>query len=473
MAKGRILIADDEQTIRTSLKNLLEDEGYAVDTSANRIEFFTKLGAVCPDIVLLDIFLNSDNGIDILHQMRADGWTMPVIVMTAHSDVSLAVRAMKEGAAEFLEKPFDSSHLLLIVERAVEFVRLESKVRQLQEELEEQWATCGFIGKSQPLRKILEVADRFAASESTTVLIEGESGVGKELLARFLHKKSSRAGKPFIAFNCAAIPKDLAESEFFGYERGAFTGAIEKMKQGKFELANGGTILLDEIGELSLDMQVKLLRVLEEKKFYRLGGTRELSIDIRVIAATNRSLSKETEAGRFREDLFYRLNVAALHIPPLRERPDDIEPLVVSFIQEFSKKFNKPTPKISPEALQFLMTLQWKGNVRELRNCIERVILLNDTGVLMPNHFSFLHDSGEKAQQVRSVAADKFYMQVPVKGVLMNEVLKELIMKTLDITSGNQVQASKVLGVTRAKLRYKMDQLGIKLEQRAYKSNEA
>lgn len=471
MAKGRILVADDEHSLLITIRNILSEAGYAVETARNRMEFFTKLGAYNPDVILLDIYLGEDNGIDILRQMRADGWTAPVIMMTAHSDVTIAVRAMKEGAAEFLEKPFDTSYVLLLLERTLEFVRLESKVKLLQEELEEQWAHSGFIGKSPALRRILEIAERFAQSDSTTILIEGESGVGKELLARFIHQKSIRADKPFIAFNCAAIPKDLAESEFFGYERGAFTGAIEKMKQGKFELANGGTILLDEVGELSLDMQVKLLRVLEEKKFYRLGGTRELSIDVRIIAATNRSLAKETEAGRFREDLFYRLNVATIHIPPLRERKEDIEPLVVAFANEFATKFNKPVPRIASDAIELLCGLPWKGNVRELRNCIERVVLLHDVPVLTATHFSFLGGATVRpAHTTIHSGSDSFYLHVPSKGVKMNDVLKDLILKTLDITNGNQVQAAKVLGITRAKLRYKMEQLGIKPENRTYKT---
>ncbi len=472
MTKGRILVVDDEHSLVISIKNFLTEAGYTVDTAENRVEFFTKLGAMNPDIVMLDIYLGEDNGLDLLHQIRADGWNMPVIVMTAHSDIAVAVRAMKEGAAEFLEKPFDTSYVLLLLERTLEFVRLESKVKLLQEELEEQWAHSGFIGKSPVLRRILEIAEKFAQSDSTTILIEGESGVGKELLARFIHQKSARADKPFIAFNCAAIPKDLAESEFFGYERGAFTGAIEKMKQGKFELANGGTILLDEVGELSLDMQVKLLRVLEEKKFYRLGGTRELTIDIRVIAATNRSLAKETEAGRFREDLFYRLNVATIHIPPLRERKEDIEPLVIAFAQEFAEKFNKPVPRIASDAIEYLCGLPWKGNVRELRNCMERVVLLHDVPVLTSTHFNFLEGKSIVGSGVtmHPVSSDSFYLHVPRNGVKMNDVLKELILKTLDITGGNQVQAAKVLGITRAKLRYKMEQLGIKPESRTYKT---
>lgn len=470
MAKGRVLIADDEQTLCFSLKNLLIDAGYTVDIAQNRVEYFTKLGALNPDVVLLDVYLGEDNGIDILRQMKADGWKTPVIVMTAHSEVSIAVRAMKEGAVEFLEKPFDTDYLLLLLERTLEFVHLEARVKLLQEELEEQWAKSGIIGKSRALRRTLEIAERFAQSDSTTILIEGESGVGKELLARYIHQKSIRADKPFIAFNCAAIPKDLAESEFFGYERGAFTGAVEKMKQGKFELANGGTILLDEIGELSLDMQVKLLRVLEEKKFYRLGGTRELSIDIRVIAATNRNLARETEAGRFREDLFYRLNVATIHIPPLRERKEDIEPLVLAFVQEFSQKFNKPIPRISSDAIHYLSELPWKGNVRELRNCVERVVLLHDVPVLTSEHFSFIPGTSKAEVHVPHISEDKYFLHVPKKGVKMNDVLKDLILKTLDITGGNQVQAAKVLGITRAKLRYKMEQLGIKPEGRSYKT---
>ncbi|MCX7984313.1 MAG: sigma-54 dependent transcriptional regulator [Bacteroidetes bacterium] len=470
MPKGRVLIADDEQTLCISLKNLLTEAGYTPEIARNRVEFFTKLGAVNPDVVLLDVYLGDDNGIDILRQMKTDGWNTPVIVMTAHSEIAIAVRAMKEGAVEFLEKPFDTDYLFLLIERTLEFVHLESRVKLLQEELEEQWAKSGIIGKSRSLRRTLEIAERFAQSDSTTILIEGESGVGKELLARYIHQKSIRSDKPFIAFNCAAIPKDLAESEFFGYERGAFTGAVEKMKQGKFELANGGTILLDEIGELSLDMQVKLLRVLEEKKFYRLGGTRELSIDVRIIAATNRSLAKETEAGRFREDLFYRLNVATIHIPPLRERKEDIQPLVLAFAHEFAQKFNKPTPKVSSDAIQYLSDLPWKGNIRELRNCIERVVLLHDVPVLTSEHFAFMQ-GGTKAE-VHSVhfGNDTYYLQVPKKGVKMNDVLKDLILKTLELTGGNQVQAAKVLGITRAKLRYKMEQLGIKPEMRTYKT---
>ena len=249
-------------------------------------------------------------------------------------------------------------------------------------------------------------------------------------MARFIHQKSAaRSSQPFIALNCAAIPKDLAESEFFGYEKGAFTGATERMKQGKFEMANGGTILLDEVGELSLDMQVKLLRVLEERKFYRLGGTREISVDVRVIAASNKNLSKEVDEGRFRGDLFYRLNVAVVKIPPLRERKEDIEALTYAFVQEFSRKFNKQVPQLDPDVKEILLRLPWKGNVRELRNAIERIVLLNDAAVISKNEIAFLGSGESKGTAPASSNGGEFVLKVPAKGIGMSEVLKDLILQ--------------------------------------------
>ena len=468
MEKGRILAADDEKSLTVSLKNVLSDAGYTVSVCSSRQEFFVQLASFNPDVVLLDIYLGSANGIQILKQVKFDGWKVPVIMMTAHSDVSLAVQAMKEGAADFVVKPFDLNHLMVLIEKNLEFAHLESKVSLLQEELEKQRSRSGIIGNSLALRRVLEITEKLASGESTTVLIEGESGTGKELMARFIHQKSVRHGQAFIALNCAAIPKDLAESEFFGYEKGAFTGATERLRQGKFEMANGGTILLDEIGELSLDMQVKLLRVLEERKFYRLGGSREISVDVRIIAASNKSLSKLVEAGKFREDLFYRLNVAVVKIPPLRERKEDIEALTFAFVQEFSKKFNKQTPQLEPEAKELLEKLPWKGNVRELRNAIERVVLLNDSAVITKTNLAFLSDSDSRQSMPMVGANGEFLLRVPAKGIGMVEVLKDLILQTLDITQGNQVQAAKVLGITRSKLRYKMDQLKIKSGQRIY-----
>ncbi|HCV44079.1 MAG TPA: sigma-54-dependent Fis family transcriptional regulator [Bacteroidetes bacterium] len=469
MSKGRILVADDEKVITGSLKKILGDSGYDIMACETGEEVAQQLGVFNPDLLLLDIYLGDSHGIQMLKQLRSDGWEVPIIMMTGFADVTLAVQAMKEGAADFVLKPFDLTHLLVLIEKNLKQLQLQAKVKVLQEEVEYQRRRSGIIGSSSEMRKVLDVAERLAQGESTTVLLEGESGTGKELVARFIHDRSARKDQSFITLNCAAIPKDLAESEFFGYEKGAFTGATERMKEGKFELANNGTILLDEIGELSLDMQVKLLRVLEGKKFYRLGGGREISVEVRVVAATNRNLAKEVEAGRFREDLFYRLNVASIHIPPLRERKDDVDTLAQAFLQEFAKRFSKPAPMISPEVLQFLRGLPWRGNVRELRNAIERVMLLRDVQALTIDHFAFL-GSGQHRGQIRTLGFDqRMVLQIPPDGVAMNEVLKDLFLKTFEITKGNQVQAAKILGVTRSKLRYKMEQLGIQPEQRMYR----
>jgi len=470
MAKARILVADDEVILGNTLKKILGELGYMVTLCSRGEEFFQYLEEQKPDLILLDIYLGEVNGIQLLNRMRAEAWEMPVIMMTAHSDVSLAVRAMKEGAADFVVKPFDLNHLGVLIEKNLDHARLQTRVKLLQVELEEERSRSGIIGKSPALRRALETAEKLAEGENTTVLLEGESGTGKELMARFIHQQSSRRDKAFITLNCGAIPKELAESEFFGYEKGAFTGATEKMKQGKFELADGGTILLDEIRELSLDMQVKLLRVLEEKRFYRLGGTKEISVDVRVIAASNKELAREVEEGRFREDLFYRLNVASVRIPPLRSRREDVGELSGTFLAEFCRRFNRPTPQISPEALRYLEALPWKGNVRELRNAMERVVLLNNVSVLTAEHFGFLRASGSGTAATAG-NGKSFVLEIPAQGIRMSEVVKDLILKTLDIVGGNQVQAAKVLGLTRSKLRYRMEQLGIRPEQRTYRTS--
>jgi DNA-binding NtrC family response regulator len=471
MSKGRILIVDDEAILTESLQNILTSSEYEVATCQNGEEFLPVLGQVNPDLVLLDIFMGSVNGLQLLKRMREEGSDVPVLIMTGHADVNLAVEAMKEGALDFVLKPFDLAHLTLLIEKSLEQSRLKRKVQMLQTELEEQRARSGIIGKSQVLRRILETAEKLAQSDNTTVLLEGESGTGKELLARFVYQKSPRADKPFVTLNCGAIPKNLAESEFFGYEKGAFTGATDKMRQGKFELANGGTIFLDEIGELSLDMQVKLLRVLEERRFYRLGGTRELTINVRVIAASNRDLAKEVEAGRFREDLYYRLNVASLKIPPLRARREDIAVMAFAFVQEFSKRFNKITPKLSDDALSLLQSLPWKGNVRELRNAIERVVLLHNGPLVTADHFAFLDTGGAKQTSIPT-NGKSYRLEIPNEGISMAHVVRDLILQTLALTNGNQVHAAKILGLTRSKLRYRMDQLGIHPEQRSYRVEE-
>ena len=296
-------------------------------------------------------------------------------------------------------------------------------------------------------------------SSDTTILIEGESGTGKEGFAKYIHQNSTRKDSPFIEINCAAIPKELAESELFGHEKGAFTGAAQKTKLGKFELAEGGTILLDEIAELSTDLQVKLLRVLQEKRFYRVGGEKEVTVNVRVLAATNKNLEEEVQKGNFREDLYYRLNVAKVVVPPLRERLEDIPILSYSFLREFSKKFDKEVIGISSDALAILEAYRWKGNIRELRNVMERVVLLIEENEVKEHHLSslVLSDKNEKETD------ENFVLKIPPKGVKIDLVLKTLILKTLNITNGNQVKAAKILGLSRSKLRYRMEQLGIEV----------
>jgi transcriptional regulator with PAS, ATPase and Fis domain len=309
---------------------------------------------------------------------------------------------------------------------------------------------------------------KIISGADTTVLIYGESGTGKELLARYIHENSPRAKGPFITINCGAIPRELAENELFGYERGAFTGATEKIKQGKFEQAHHGTILFDEIAELSLELQVKMLRVLQELKYYRLGGSKEISVDVRVIASTNRDLEKLVEEGKFREDLFYRLNVAKLTLPPLRERDGDIMLLATSFVNEFNKKFNRNITGFTPQAAQMLQTYYWKGNIRELRNVIERVVLLETGDVVSKESLHFLKPGtvivgGGTDKPTVELKEGEHQLLVSKNGVSMGAVLKDLIIQTLNITGGNQIKAAKVLGISRAKLRYRIEQLGINI----------
>jgi DNA-binding NtrC family response regulator len=465
MPKGKILIVDDERLITESLQKILSTWGYEVSCYNSAHGILSLLVQHNPQIVLLDVYIADLHGIEVMKQIRKEGWTLPIILMTAYADVSLAVHAMKEGATDFLVKPVDLNHLSILLEKTLEYARLQKKVEVLQQEVQEHRPHAGIIGNSKELRHILDVARRVATSSSTTVLLEGESGTGKELIARYIYENSSRANEPFVKINCGAIPKDLAESEFFGYEKGAFTGAIERMKQGKFELADGGIILLDEIGELSMDMQVKLLRVLDERRFFRLGGTKEILVDVRVIASTNRDLESEVAEGRFREDLYYRLNVASIKLPALRERKEDIAPMVKAFFQEYATKFNKPVPQLSPDLLPFLERHPWKGNVRELRNAIERVVLLYDADVAKTEQFNFLKIEPLAPRGVTAARLEDYVLEIPENGVNINQVMKDLILKTLVLTEGNQVQAARVLGLSRSKLRYRIEQLGIESER--------
>ncbi len=459
MMKFKILIIDDDDLVCISLKKLLQKLGYEVEVCLDGDEAFNKVEEFQPDIILLDIYLTTQNGLNILKQFRKKYFNIPVIMITGYSDVKIAVTAIKSGAYDFLLKPIDIEQLQLVLKKALDGLMLKAEVEKLHQIIQSDELTKDFFGKGTKIRRLINSVEKLAQSSDTTILLEGESGTGKEVFAKFIHQNSPRKNGPFIQINCSAIPKELAESELFGHEKGAFTGAAQKTKLGKFELANEGTILLDEIGELSLDLQVKLLRVLQEKKFYRLGGEKEISVNVKVIAATNRNLEVEVEKGNFRTDLFYRLNVARVFIPPLRERKEDIPLLVYTFIDEFANKFDKKIKDVDASALRLLESYPWKGNVRELRNVIERAVLLIEEDELKEYHLNSLLNSNA----VQKEEENKFVLQIPAKGVAIDLVLKTLIQKTLKITNGNQVKAAKVLGLSRSKLRYRMEQLGIEV----------
>lgn len=456
---AKILIVDDDDLVAASLKKVLIKIGYDVSACLNAGEVEQFIEQFQPDIILLDIYLTTHNGIDVLRSLKKKHSALPVIMITGYADVKMAVTAIKAGAFDFLLKPIDLEQLRFVLEKAVENLSLKLEVNKLHTLLEENELTKEFFGKSSKIQRIVSSVEKLAKSTDTTILLEGESGTGKEVFAKFIHQQSPRCNSTFITINCATIPKDLAESELFGHEKGAFTGASTKTKLGKFELADEGTILLDEIGELTLDLQVKLLRVLQERKFYRLGGEKEVSVNVRVLAATNKNLEVEVGRGMFREDLYYRLNVAKINIPPLRERKEDIIYIAYSFLNEFAKKFGKNIAGIDSAGLDLLKSYSWKGNIRELRNVIERVVLLAEEEELSDHHFSFLIEGKEAGGN----DDEKFILQVPPKGVKIDLVLRALIQKTLKITNGNQVKAAKILGLSRSKLRYRMEQLDIEV----------
>lgn len=455
----KVLIIDDDDLVATSLKKVLVKQNFDVHKCLDANEAKTAVVEFQPDVILLDIYLTTHNGIDVLKTIKKSFFGIPVIMITGYADVKIAVTSIKAGAFDFLLKPIDLEQLTIVLNKAIENVRLKSEVDRLSVLLEQDELAKDFFGKSSKIQKLVGSVEKLAKSTDTTILLEGESGTGKEVFAKFIHQKSPRNNAPFISVNCAAIPRELAESEFFGHEKGAFTGAAQKTKLGKFELANGGTLLLDEIGELNLDMQVKLLRALQEKKFYRLGGEKEISVNVRVLAATNRNLEEEVAKGNFREDLYYRLNVAKVVIPPLRERKEDIPYIAYSFLKEFNQKFSKEIHGIDSTALDLVKNYHWKGNIRELRNIMERVVLLCEENELAEQHFGFLLDTKKQGDETD----DKFLLQIPSKGVKIDLVLKTLIQKTLKIANGNQVKAAKILGLSRSKLRYRMEQLGIEV----------
>jgi len=461
MSKGEtvrnVLIVDDEVGARESLRMILKND-YGVSLAKNAEEAFLQIREHSPDIILLDIILPDLDGLKVLEKIKQSEPDVIVIMITATKTVKTAVEAMKLGAYDYVTKPFDIDELRLIISRALSTQALEKEVKYLRGEVDKNFAFGNMIGKSKGMEDIFKMVKQIADSRSTA-LIMGESGTGKELISRAIHYHSNRKNRPFVTINCAAIPETLIESELFGHEKGAFTNAIER-KLGRFEVAHEGTLFLDEIGELSLTTQAKILRFLEEKEFNRVGGSKTIKVDVRLIAATNKDLTQLLKKGSFREDLFYRINVVPIIIPPLRERKEDIPLLLDHFIQKFNEENNKNVRGVSKEALELIMGYEWPGNVRELENLVERVIALTSNEYIQAHELPFSSISLSKVDGLK-----EFVLGGKVPFLKAEEEFeKGIILDALKRTNYVQSRAAQMLGVSRRILKYKMDKLGIDQE---------
>ena len=436
--RDKILIVDDEPFNLDLLEQELADRGYAIERARDGAEALRKNEITRPDVVLLDYMMPGMNGLDVLKDIRGGESEVPVIMMTAHGSIEIAVQAMKLGAYDFVLKPFEPDHIAMTIEKALEHSRLRRGAALLAEEQDERYRLVA--GKSALMRQAVEIARKVAASRSTVLLL-GESGSGKEIFARAIHGWSERRPEPFIAINCVGLSRELLESELFGHEKGAFTGAL-RLKKGKMELAHRGTVLLDEVGDISPDLQAKLLRFLQERDFERVGGTKPISVDVRIIGATNRDLDAAVKEGRFREDLYHRLNVVPITLPPLRERPEDIPDLAAYFLERFSRETKKRVTTISPEAMERLVGYGWPGNVRELANVIERALVLGHGTTITPRDLP-----PRVAAAATEPASDAGSYQSAV-----NSYRRELIMNALARTGGNRAAAATALGLHRTHL---------------------
>jgi len=461
---ARILVTDDEKMIRWSLRSALEEGGYSVEEAQTAREATEALNKDLPDLLLLDLRLPDGNGLDVLRSARKLSSNLPVILITAHGTVEGAVAAIKEGAYDYVTKPFEVADLLHTVSRALETSSLRQEVARRREESYRSFGTRNIVADSTAMREVARMVGRVAQSEASTILLLGESGVGKGLVAQALHVESRSADRPFLNVTCTAIPETLLESELFGHERGAFTDA-RTQKKGLFELADGGTVFLDEIGDLSAGLQGKLLRVLEDKVFRRVGGTRDIRVSVRIIAATNRDLEAEVREGRFRTDLYYRLNVIPIHIPPLRERREDVLPLAERFVALFNSEFKKTVEGFEDDAAEALRSYSWPGNVRELRNAIERSVLLTESSRLR------LVDLPREIRDRTAVAvaagsgddADGSSFVLPTSGVVLEEVEKEFVRQALERTGGNRTRAARLLGINRDQMRYRIEKFRLEV----------
>lgn len=444
MNKGRILVVDDEASARNALSEILTEEGYKVRTAADGFRALAAAGEFSPDLVLTDLKMPGMDGLHLLARLREQDPDMAIVLMTAFGAVESAVEAMRAGAMDYLTKPLNSDELLVVLDRCLESVSLRRETKRLRKQLSDKYRFENIVGQSQEMQLVFKSVQQVAPTRAT-VLITGESGTGKEMIAAALHHNSERAQKPFIKLHCAALAETLLESELFGHERGSFTGA-DRRRIGRFEQAEGGTLFLDEIGEISPSTQVKLLRVLQEHEFERVGGNEPVKVDVRVVAATNRDLKKMVEEGLFREDLYYRLNVINLKLPPLRERPSDITPLILHFLNLFAKENNKEIERFDDESLRLLKSYSWPGNVRELENIVERAVVLAENPVLT-----------RKQLPLELQSLDNPTSPVPkIPGSSLADIERYAILETLAFVGGSTTQAADMLGISVRKIQYRL-----------------
>jgi DNA-binding NtrC family response regulator len=455
MPKETILVVDDERLVRWSLQQKLEQWGYHVSLAEDGATALARIQIDNPDLITLDVKLPDMTGIEVLSELRNRNVHVPVVVITAFGVVDDAVRSLKLGAYDFIEKPINFEKLENSIRNALETRRLRTEIARTQEIQRSEFSVNRIIGVSQHIREVRDLIKKLAGSEASTILIQGESGTGKDLVAHAIHYESSRRDRPFFAINCAAIPETLMESELFGHEKGAFTDA-RLLKRGMFEMADGGTLFLDEVSEMTLGMQAKLLRVLEGQAFRRVGGVKNITVDVRVIVASNRNLEEAVRASRFRQDLYFRLAIIPLTLLPLREHKDDIQPLLEHFIQHYNQKFRKSIQGLTKEAEELLQNYDWPGNIRELRNAIERVMILAEGNRVAVKYLPIrISEGGALPVPMSEFAADGI-IALPSGGISLYDVERELIRQALEQARGNKTMASKLLRITRDTLRYKV-----------------
>jgi two-component system NtrC family response regulator len=454
-----ILIVDDEPNYLIVISELLKEEGFETITAENGQKALEIIRGTDLDLIITDMKMPGMDGFVLLKETKAFNEHLPVIMITAFGEVEKAVQAMRSGAFTYLTKPFNNDELVASIRKAIEHYALAKENCRLRDEMQARFHFSNIIGKNKTMQQIYTLIGKVAPTPAT-VLVSGESGTGKELVAKALHFNSPREKGPFISLNCAAMPESLLESELFGHEKGAFTGAVS-MRKGKFEAADNGTIFLDEIGDMPLLLQAKMLRVLQEKSFERVGGNKTIYSDVRIIAATNRDLKEEVDENRFREDLYYRLNVVHIHLPPLRERVDDIPMLTSHFVKKYAKQFGQPNLTMVPEALRFLSSLPWEGNVRELENTIERAVILCNGGIIRVEDLQPGMPGENKPPMQLDFDLDQFIPGNASLPDILNFIEEKMVKRALEQSEFIQTKAARQLGITKSLLQYKMRKFGI------------